>query len=84
MPGIEQGQSLGLFAVAQRFVGMHPDAEGAAVDLRGAQLDQMVDRAIDFAGDRMLQLKEVLERLRRELLNIQSLCFDHFNPPALL
>jgi hypothetical protein len=46
MPGVEQIEALLGLAAGARFARMHMDAIGAAIDLRGASLDQIDRRMV--------------------------------------
>src|SRR6185503_6374113 len=77
VPCVEEKQTLGILAVAQRFVRMHADAERAAVDLRCAELDQVKQLAIDLRADDLFKQQQVLVSVRGELRQIHSQGFHH-------
>ena len=71
------GRSRGRLAVAERLVGVHLQAECAAVDLRRAQLDQVVERRLDVAGDERFHLHQVPIGIRVQLVEVEAGRFDH-------
>ena len=61
IPGVEQIKPLFAFARGAQLLGVHVDAVGAAVDLRGAQLDQFQERMVEPAAvDEGMQLAHAL------------------------
>ena len=63
------------FAVDLGFLGMHIEAEGASVNLGGANIDQIQDRLLDRNFlDFVAQSHQAFEELGRKLCEVKSLC----------
>jgi hypothetical protein len=63
---------------------VHPDAIRAAVDLRGAHLDEMQQFAIDVPSDHPLELDEMAIGIRRHPGEVHSHLLDHRVLPLAL
>src|SRR5262249_36008385 len=80
MPGVEQQQPLGALAVLARLLAVHVQTIGAAIDLRGARLDERKQPRIDAAvGEVGLDFLHRLDSFGRLPGPVQSL--GHFAAP---
>ena len=65
-------QPLRVLAIIERFLHVHVDAEGAAVDLRRAQLEEVQEARLDHAFQIILERHDGFVGFRRRLAGIQS------------
>ena len=72
LPGVEERQALGRLAVAKRLVGVHGEAISAAVDLRGAELEEVEEPGVDVLGDQPLELEEVTVSVGRDFAEVHA------------
>ena len=73
LPGVEQIKPLLAFAGGAQLLGVHVDAVGAAVDLRGAQLDEFKQRMFEAAAvDKGMQLADGFGALRGRFAKIHA------------